>query len=60
MVLELEWGDNVYVELISGRKLCKYLEYNIFTGYMLYPNTNPYPGYEYYDDYGEDYEYEHE
>ncbi|XP_039987755.1 cerebellin 18 [Xiphias gladius] len=37
VVLELQRGDQVYVELISGRKLCKYLEYNIFTGYILYP-----------------------
>uniref|UniRef100_A0A3B4UE01 Cerebellin 18 n=1 Tax=Seriola dumerili TaxID=41447 RepID=A0A3B4UE01_SERDU len=37
VVLELQRGDQVYVELVSGRKLCKYLDYNIFTGYILYP-----------------------
>ncbi|XP_034404773.1 uncharacterized protein cbln18 [Cyclopterus lumpus] len=37
VVLKLQRGDQVYVELISGRKLCKHLQYNIFTGYMLYP-----------------------
>ncbi|XP_071352799.1 cerebellin 18 [Trachinotus anak] len=37
VVLELQRGDQVYAELTSGRKLCKYLEYNIFTGYILYP-----------------------
>ncbi|XP_029027776.1 cerebellin 18 [Betta splendens] len=38
--LELQSGDQVYVELISGRKLCKYLDFNIFTGYILYPSIN--------------------
>ncbi|XP_031139433.1 cerebellin 18 [Sander lucioperca] len=42
VVLELQRGDQVYVELVSGRKLCKYLEYNIFTGYILYPQPSPY------------------
>ena len=35
-------GDQVYMELISGRKLCSDLQYNIFTGYMLYPKTEEY------------------
>ncbi|XP_045930665.1 cerebellin 18 [Micropterus dolomieu] len=38
-VLELQRGDQVYMELMYGRKLCKDLQYNIFTGYMLYPYT---------------------
>ncbi|KAF3847889.1 hypothetical protein F7725_020917 [Dissostichus mawsoni] len=42
VVLELQRGDQVYIELMSGRKLCKFLAENIFTGYMLYPHTNPY------------------
>ncbi|XP_026234363.1 complement C1q tumor necrosis factor-related protein 3 [Anabas testudineus] len=37
VVLELHRGDQVYVELISGRKICKYPEFNIFSGYILYP-----------------------
>ncbi|KAM7399669.1 hypothetical protein PAMP_018917 [Pampus punctatissimus] len=37
VVLEMLKGDQVYIELMSGRKLCKHLQYNIFTGYMLYP-----------------------
>ncbi|AWO99318.1 putative caprin-2-like [Scophthalmus maximus] len=37
VVLQLQKGDQVYVQLTSGRKLCDYLAYNIFTGYMLYP-----------------------
>ncbi|XP_049432516.1 cerebellin 18 [Epinephelus fuscoguttatus] len=52
-VMELQKGDQVYVELMSGRKLCRYVQYNIFTGYILYPY--PYPYHEEYD-----YEYEYE
>ncbi|XP_044057284.1 cerebellin 18 [Siniperca chuatsi] len=37
VVLEMQRGDQVYLELMSGRKLCQYLQYNIFTGYILYP-----------------------
>jgi len=51
--MELQKGDQVYVELMSGRKLCRYVQYNIFTGYILYPY--PYPYHEEYD-----YEYEYE
>lgn len=40
VVLELRRGDQVYVELISGRKICKYLDFNIFTGHILYPYTD--------------------
>ncbi|XP_029302318.1 cerebellin 18 [Cottoperca gobio] len=42
MVVELQRGDQVYTELMSGRKLCKHLQYNVFTGYMLYPHPYPY------------------
>ncbi|CAG6006638.1 cerebellin 18 [Menidia menidia] len=37
VALELLRGDQVYLELISGRKLCADLQYNIFTGYIVYP-----------------------
>uniref|UniRef100_A0A3Q3M3G6 Cerebellin 18 n=1 Tax=Mastacembelus armatus TaxID=205130 RepID=A0A3Q3M3G6_9TELE len=40
VILELQRGDQVYVELLSGRRICKYLEYNIFTGYIIYPYIN--------------------
>nr|XP_020441611.1 cerebellin-3-like [Monopterus albus] len=40
LVVELQKGDQVYVELMSGRRLCKNLEYNIFTGHILYPYIN--------------------
>ncbi|KAK5868472.1 hypothetical protein PBY51_009484 [Eleginops maclovinus] len=42
VVLELQRGDQVYIVLISGRRLCKLLGENIFTGYMLYPHADPY------------------
>ena len=35
-------GDQVYMQLISGRKLCSNLQHNIFTGYMVYPKTEEY------------------
>ncbi|XP_051253042.1 cerebellin 18 [Dicentrarchus labrax] len=38
--LEMKKGDQVYTELMSGRKLCNELQYNIFTGYILYPHIN--------------------
>ncbi|XP_010743544.3 cerebellin 18 [Larimichthys crocea] len=38
VILEMNRGDQVYVELTSGRKLCNSLQYNIFTGYMVYPS----------------------
>lgn len=38
VVLELQQGDQVYLEMMSGRNICKHLEYNIFTGFMLYPH----------------------
>ncbi|XP_030600169.1 cerebellin 18 [Archocentrus centrarchus] len=37
VVLEMQRGDQVYLELMSGRKLCTNLQDSIFTGYMLYP-----------------------
>uniref|UniRef100_A0A672Z298 Cerebellin 18 n=1 Tax=Sphaeramia orbicularis TaxID=375764 RepID=A0A672Z298_9TELE len=40
VILEMEAGCQVYLELVSGRKLCSSLELNIFTGYMLYPLYN--------------------
>ncbi|XP_034557545.1 cerebellin-1 [Notolabrus celidotus] len=39
-VLELKRGDQVYMELMFGRKLCNHLQHNTFTGFMLYPETN--------------------
>ncbi|XP_031716850.1 cerebellin 18 [Anarrhichthys ocellatus] len=39
LVLKLQRGDQVYTELMSGRKLCGHLQYNIFTGYILYPDA---------------------
>ncbi|XP_029135266.2 cerebellin 18 [Labrus bergylta] len=41
-ILDLQNGDQVYMELMSGRKLCDHLQYNIFTGYMVYPSTDDY------------------
>uniref|UniRef100_H3BYU0 Cerebellin 18 n=1 Tax=Tetraodon nigroviridis TaxID=99883 RepID=H3BYU0_TETNG len=38
VILPMQKGDQVYVELTSGRKLCNELEYNIFTGHMIYPD----------------------
>ncbi|XP_008296687.1 cerebellin 18 [Stegastes partitus] len=40
VVVEMHKGDQVYVELIAGRNLCRSLKYNIFTGYILYPYTD--------------------
>ncbi|XP_041851252.1 cerebellin 18 [Melanotaenia boesemani] len=40
VALELLRGDQVYLELMSGRKLCTSLNYNIFTGYIVYPYIN--------------------
>uniref|UniRef100_A0A3P8UBK1 Cerebellin 18 n=1 Tax=Amphiprion percula TaxID=161767 RepID=A0A3P8UBK1_AMPPE len=45
---QLRKGDQVYAVLMSGRKLCSSLQFNIFTGYILYPytdDTSPYPDY---------------
>ncbi|XP_015257492.1 PREDICTED: caprin-2-like [Cyprinodon variegatus] len=39
VVMEMQRGDQVYLELMSGRKLCTKLEHNIFTGHILYPYT---------------------
>ncbi|XP_035009808.1 cerebellin 18 [Hippoglossus stenolepis] len=40
VVLQLNKGDQVYLALTTGRKLCGHLAYNSFTGYMLYPLNN--------------------
>uniref|UniRef100_A0A3Q3BIM6 Cerebellin 18 n=1 Tax=Kryptolebias marmoratus TaxID=37003 RepID=A0A3Q3BIM6_KRYMA len=40
VALELQQGDQVYLELSSGQKLCTHLDYNIFTGYIVYPYTD--------------------
>ncbi|XP_070684718.1 cerebellin 18 [Pempheris klunzingeri] len=40
VVLEMQRGDQVYMELMSGRKICEHLQHNIFTGYMAYPNID--------------------
>ncbi|XP_014836277.1 PREDICTED: cerebellin-2-like [Poecilia mexicana] len=37
VVMEMQRGDQVYIELVSGRKLCTFMEYNIFTGHIVYP-----------------------
>ncbi|XP_069003379.1 cerebellin 18 [Embiotoca jacksoni] len=39
VTLKMQRGDQVYLELMSGRKLCTSPQNNIFTGYMLYPGT---------------------
>ncbi|KAM8904238.1 cerebellin 18 isoform 1-T2 [Spinachia spinachia] len=39
VVLKLQRGDQVYIELMSGRRLCTQQPFNIFTGYILYPDT---------------------
>nr|XP_057936928.1 cerebellin 18 [Doryrhamphus excisus] len=36
ITLELQRGDQVYMQLDAGRKLCKNLNNNVFSGYMLY------------------------
>ncbi|CAJ1066147.1 cerebellin-1 [Xyrichtys novacula] len=38
-IVELKRGDQVYMELMVGRRLCSNLPYNVFTGFMLYPET---------------------
>lgn len=40
VALELKSGDQVYLELLSNQKLCTHLEYNMFTGYIVYPYTD--------------------
>ncbi|XP_029963534.1 cerebellin 18 [Salarias fasciatus] len=45
VILRLVQGDQVYLDLLSGRKICRHLEYNIFTGYMLYPDMEEAPFY---------------
>uniref|UniRef100_A0A8C9RZP8 Cerebellin 18 n=1 Tax=Scleropages formosus TaxID=113540 RepID=A0A8C9RZP8_SCLFO len=38
LLLPLERGDQVYIELVAGRYLCGDLKYNVFSGFLLYPN----------------------
>ena len=41
---KLQQGDQVYVELQSGRKLCNFGDseiVNVFSGHMLYPSIEP-------------------
>ncbi|KAL4647384.1 Caprin-2-like [Arapaima gigas] len=38
VLLPLERGDQVYVELLAGRYICGDLKRNMFSGYLLYPN----------------------
>ncbi|XP_074535592.1 cerebellin 18 [Halichoeres trimaculatus] len=38
-VLKLERGDQVYMKLMFGRKICRHMDHNVFSGYMLYPKT---------------------
>ena len=40
VALEMKHGDQVYLELMSGRKLCTHLQHNIFTGYIVYPHID--------------------
>ncbi|XP_056905285.1 cerebellin 18 [Takifugu flavidus] len=40
VLLQMQRGDQVYVELMSGRKLCNGLHNNIFTGHIVYPDTD--------------------
>lgn len=40
VLLQMQRGDQVYVELMSGRKLCNGLQNNIFTGHIVYPDTD--------------------
>lgn len=37
VVLEMKKGEQVYLELKSGRKICKLFENNTFSGFLLYP-----------------------
>lgn len=39
VLLQMQKGDQAYVELTSGRKLCNGLQNNIFTGHMVYPDA---------------------
>uniref|UniRef100_A0A3Q4BTX9 C1q domain-containing protein n=1 Tax=Mola mola TaxID=94237 RepID=A0A3Q4BTX9_MOLML len=40
VIVEMKRGDQVYTELTAGRKLCNRLQYNAFTGHMVYPSTD--------------------
>lgn len=40
ILLEMKSGDQVYMELTSGRKLCNYLQFNSFSGHIVYPEMD--------------------
>lgn len=40
VVLEMKGGDQVYLELTSGRKLCNHLQFNSFSGHIVYPEMD--------------------
>ncbi|XP_055082002.1 cerebellin 18 [Periophthalmus magnuspinnatus] len=40
VILLLEKGNQVYLRLVSGRRICTTLESNTFSGFMLYPVDN--------------------
>lgn len=40
VVLEMKSGDQVYMELTSGRKLCNHLQFNSFSGHIVYPEMD--------------------
>ncbi|XP_075906091.1 cerebellin 18 [Nelusetta ayraudi] len=40
VVLEMKSGDQVYMELTSGRKLCNRLQFNSFSGHIVYPEMD--------------------
>ncbi|KAK7882840.1 hypothetical protein WMY93_029014 [Mugilogobius chulae] len=37
VILQLNKGDQVYLRLVSGRKICTTLSSNMFSGFLLYP-----------------------
>ncbi|XP_054650777.1 cerebellin 18 [Dunckerocampus dactyliophorus] len=40
LTLEMQRGDQVYMELDVGKQLCQNLNHNVFSGYMLYAYTD--------------------
>lgn len=38
VILQLNKGNQIYLRLVSGRKICTTLDSTIFSGFMLYPN----------------------
>ncbi|XP_049581075.1 cerebellin 18 [Syngnathus scovelli] len=39
ITVDMQKGDQVYMELKSDRKICKHLELNTFSGYILYASV---------------------